>query len=116
MGSRLFPLCLALGATLADSVGAHQVGGWLVLLAIPCAAAAAVLAIGERAWLRTGTSGGALVLFVLASAVRHGAPVGAAVPALAVSAVVAAGVAYLLPLLVWVLQPAPLRPAQPTAS
>jgi hypothetical protein len=111
MGSRLLPLCLALGATLADTAGAHRLAVWLVLIAVPCAAAAAFVAAGDvlegrPAWARAITSGGALVLLVVASAVRHGAPVGAAVPAVALSAAVGAAILYLVPVLLWVLQPA----------
>jgi hypothetical protein len=111
MGSRLLPLCLALGATLADTAGAHHLAVWLVLAAVPCAAAAAFVAAGDvldgrPAWVRALTTGGALVLLVVASAVRHGAPVGAAVPAVALSAAVGAAILYLVPVLLWVLQPA----------
>jgi hypothetical protein len=111
MGSRLLPLCLALGATLADTAGAHRLAVWLVLIAVPCAAAAAFVAAGDvlegrPAWVRAITTGGALVLLVVASAVRHGAPVGAAVPAVALSSAVAAAILYLVPVLLWVLQPA----------
>jgi hypothetical protein len=118
MGSRLLPLALALCATLADVAGAHRLGGWLVLAAIPCAAGAVVSAVGDqlagqRALVRSVTTSGALVFLLVASAVRHGAPVGAAVPAVALSAVIGAAVQYLLPALLWVLQPAPLRAPQP---
>jgi hypothetical protein len=111
MGSRLFPLCLALGATLADITGAHRIAVLLLLVAIPWAAAAAFVAAGDvldgrPAWVRAVTTGGALVLLVVASAVRHGAPVGAAVPALALSAAIGAAILYLVPVLLWVLQPA----------
>jgi hypothetical protein len=113
MGSRLLPLLLALGASLADLGGRHQLAGVLVLLAIPCAAAAAFLAIsdvleGRPALVRALTTTPALLLFLVGSAVRHGAPAGAHVPAAAVSAVVAAGVLYLVPVLLWVLQPVQL--------
>jgi Sec-independent protein secretion pathway component TatC len=113
MGSRLFPLVLALAASLADAGGHHQLAGLLVLLAIPCGAAAAFVAIsdaleGRQALVRAGTSTLALLLFVIGSAVRHGAPAGAQVPAFAFSAVVAAGILYLVPVLLWVLQPAEL--------
>jgi hypothetical protein len=116
MGSRLLPLCLVLGAMLADTGGAHRLGGWLVLAAIPCAAAAAIVAIGDLleahpAWIRTTTSIGALVLLLLGSAVREGAPAEAAIPALAISAVVGAAILYAVPVVLWVLQPAALRPA-----
>ena len=111
MGSRLFPLCLALGATLADTAGAHRLAVLLLFVAIPCAAAAACVAAGDLlegrpAWVRAITTGGALILLVVASAVRHGAPVGAAVPAVALSAAIGAAILYLLPVLLWVLQPA----------
>ena len=116
MGSRLLPLSLALGAALADAAGAHQVGGLLLLVAVPCGLAAAVVSIsdvleGRRAWLRACTSAGGLVLLLVGSAVRHGAPAGGAVPAVALSAVIAAAILYLLPVLFWVLQPVSLRPA-----
>jgi hypothetical protein len=117
MGSRLLPLGLALGASLADAGGVHRLGGLLVLLAIPCAAAAAFVAIsdaleGRPALVRAVTSTLALLLFLVGSAVRHDAPAGAHVPAVAFSAVVAAGILYLLPVLFWVLQPVQLRPAR----
>ena len=111
MGSRLFPLCLALGATLADTAGAHHLALWLVFAAIPCAAAAAFVAAGDvlegrPARVRAITTGGALVLLLVASAVRHGAPVGAGVPAAALSAAIGAALLYVVPALLWVLQPA----------
>ena len=110
MGSRLLPLCLVLGATLADAAGAHHLAVWILLVAVPGAAAAAFVAAGDvlegrPAWVRAITTGGALLLLVVASAVRHGAPVGAAVPAVALSAAIGAGLLYLLPVLLWVLQP-----------
>ncbi|MES1246344.1 MAG: hypothetical protein ABUS54_01570 [Actinomycetota bacterium] len=113
MGSRLLPLALALGASLADTGGYHQLAGLLVLLAIPCAAGAAFVAIsdaleGRPALVRAVTSTLALLLFLLGSAVRHAAPAGGHVPAIAVSAVVAAAILYLLPILFWVLQPVQL--------
>jgi len=111
MGSRLLPLCLVLGATLADVAGAHHLAVWIVFAAVPCAAAAAFVAAGDvlegrPAWVRAITTGGALVLLLVASAVRHGAPVGGAVPAFALSGVIGAAILYLVPLLLWILQPA----------
>jgi len=110
MSSRLLPLSLALCAALADLAGAHTLGGLLVLLAIPCAAAAAFVAAGDvlegrRAWGRALTSVPALALLVVGSAVRHAAPAGAAIPAVALSAVIAAAILYVVPVLFWVLQP-----------
>jgi hypothetical protein len=111
MGSRLLPLCLALGATLADTAGAHHLALWLIFAAVPCAAAAAFVAAGDvldgrPAWARAVTTGGALVLLLVASAVRHGAPVGAGVPAVALSAAIGAAILYLAPVVLWVLHPA----------
>jgi hypothetical protein len=110
MSSRLLPLSLALCATLADLAGAHTLGGLLVLLAIPCAAGAAFVAVGDvlegkRAWGRVLTSVPALALLVVGSAVRHAAPAGAAIPPVALSAVIAAAILYVVPVLFWVLQP-----------
>jgi len=110
LGSRLLPLTLAIGALLADASGAHRVAFYLVLLAIPGAAAAAFLGAGdafdkEGAWLRGISTTVALTLLVLGSAVRENAPHGAGVPTLAVSAVVAAVIAYAIPALAWVLEP-----------
>jgi hypothetical protein len=106
MGSRLLPLSLALGATLADTTGAHRLAVWLVLLAIPCALGVVCVAVGDRAWGRTMVGSAALVCLLVGSAVRHAAPVGGHVPALAISAVVGAAIFYVLPVLFWVLQPA----------
>jgi hypothetical protein len=117
MGSRLLPLCLALGATFADLAGAHRLSSLVLLGAIVCAAGAAIVAVGDLldgrpARIRAVTSGGALALLVLGSAVREGAVADAAIPAVAVSAVIAAAILYVLPVLFWILQPAPLVPAR----
>jgi hypothetical protein len=111
MGSRLLPLCLALGAALADAAGAHHLAPWVLFAAVPCAAAAAFVAAGDvlegkPAWARAITTGGALVLLLVASAVRHSAPVGGAVPAVALSAAIGAVILYLVPAVFWLLQPA----------
>jgi hypothetical protein len=116
MGSRLLPLSFAVGATLADAAGAHALAFWLVLLAVPGAAAAAFVGAGDAlegrgAWLRALSTSLALALLVLGSAVRENAPHGAAVPPLAVSAVIAATIAYALPALGWVLAPLVPTPA-----
>jgi len=104
MGSRLLPLTLALGATIADVTGAHELAVLLVLIAIPCGLAVVCLAVGDRAWGRTTLSGAALVLLLAGSTVRHAAPVGGHVPPAAISAVIAAAILYVLPAVVWVLQ------------
>lgn len=113
MGSRLLPLALAVGALLADGTGVHRVAYYLLLLAVPAAAAAAFLAVGDvilgkDAWLRGIATVLALAILLLGAAVRADAPVGAAVPALAVSTLVAALVLYCLPLVGWLVEP--LRP------
>jgi hypothetical protein len=114
MGSRFLPLSLAVGALLADSAGLHGLAFYSVLLAIPCAAGAAFLGAGDalegKDTLRGVTACIALVLLVLASAVRAQAPEGAAVPALAASALVAAVFVYGVPFLAWVLEPLKPRP------
>jgi hypothetical protein len=105
MGSRLLPLLLALGATLADVAGARELAALLLLFAIPCALAVVCIAVGDRAWGRTTLGSASLVLLLVGSAVRHAAPVGSHVPAVAVSAVIGAGLLYMLPVLAWVLRP-----------
>jgi hypothetical protein len=110
MGSRLLPSSLVVGALLADAAGVHRLGFWLVLLAVPCAAAAAFVGIadaldGRNARLRAVSTTLALLFLLLGSAVRDNAPHGAGVPALAISAALGAVLLYGLPALVWVLEP-----------
>ena len=119
MGSRLLAPGLAFGALLADAGGVHGLAFWLVLLALPIAAAAAFVGVSDAlagmGALRGVTAALALVLLVLGSAARDGAPRGASVPALAVSSVVIALVCYGIPALVWLLEPLrPVRTARPT--
>jgi uncharacterized membrane protein len=114
MGSRLLPVCLAGGALGLDAAGLHRVAYYVVLLTVVGAAAAAFVAVadlleGRGAFLRAATTVLALALVLLGSAVRAGAPAGAAVPVLALSAVVAALVCYGLPILGWLARPAPAR-------
>ncbi len=116
MGSRVLPFSLAGCALLADVAGSHQIAFWIVLLAIPCAAAAAFVGAGDvmdgkAAWLRGITTGLALAALVLGSAVRENAPRGGHVPVLAVSSTIAALVLYTVPLVFWVLEPFVPRPA-----
>jgi hypothetical protein len=110
----LLPLSLAVGALAADAAGLHGLAFYVVLLAIPCAVGAAFLGAGDalegKDVLRGVTSCVAVVLLVLASAVRTQAAEGAAVPALAASALVGAVLFYSLPLLAWVLEPLKPRP------
>jgi hypothetical protein len=120
MAPRLAPPALVLGAVLADAAGVHGLAFWLVLLALPAAAATAFVAVSDAldtgGWLRGWTTAGALALLVLGSAVREGAPRGSAVPALAVSAAVAALVLYALPGFVWLLEPLRPRPRARTTT
>jgi hypothetical protein len=115
MGSRLFPLSLALGALVADAAGLHQLASYAVLGAVVGAAAAAIVGVGgwlegNGSLLRAATTVVALVLVVAGSVVRATAPVGAHVPTLALSSLVLAALVYAVPLLSWVLEPVAPRP------
>jgi hypothetical protein len=119
VGSRLLPLVLATAALAAAAIGLEGLALWIGLLAVPAAAAAAFVAVsdvmdGKRARLRALTSGVALALIILASAVRENAPTGAKPSPLASWALVFALCAYVIPLVVWVLQP--VRLPQPARS
>jgi len=121
MGSRLLPLSLALGAVVADAGGIHRLGFWLLLLAIPAAAGAAFVGVGDvlegkSAWLRGISTTLALALLLLGSAVREGAPLGSGVPVLAISAALGAALLYTLPALFWVLEPLVPRPRVRTTA
>jgi hypothetical protein len=118
MGSRLMPLSLAVAALLAEAAGLSGLALYVGLVAVPPAAAAAFVSIsdaleGRTAGLRATTNGLALLLVVVASAVREGAPKGGAVPPLATYALVGALLAYLVPAVAWVLEP--LRPSRTRA-
>jgi hypothetical protein len=118
MGSRLLPLCLAIGALLADATGVHHIAFYLVLLAVVGAAAAAFVGVGDLlegtgGLVRASTTGLSLALLVLGSAVRANAAVGGHVPALAVSAVAGATLVYSLPALGWLFRPLASKPARP---
>lgn len=116
MGSRLLPLSLALGTALADATGLHHLAFYLALLAVVGAAAAAFVGVGDYlegsgGLVRAGTTGLALALLVLGSAVRASAAVGGHVPAVSVSAVVAAALLYAFPALGWFLAPLAPKPS-----
>ena len=78
MGSRLLAPGIALAALLADAGGVHGLAAWLVLLALPAAAAAAFVGVSDAleglGAMRAATASLALALLVLGSAVREGAP------------------------------------------
>jgi hypothetical protein len=117
MGSRLLPLSLAIGALTADATGLHHIAFYLVLLAVVGAAAAAFVGVGDflegtGGLVRAATTGLALALLVLGSAVRANAAVGSHLPTVAVSAVVASVIVYALPLLGWLFEPLTPRPAR----
>jgi hypothetical protein len=110
VGSRLLPLVLATAALAAGTAGLRGLALWIGLLAVPAAAAAAFIAAsdaieGRPARLRAVTSGLALALVVLASAVRENAASGAAISPLATWALVLALLTYSVPLLAWLLEP-----------
>jgi hypothetical protein len=110
MGSRLLPVSLASTALLADVVGLHRIAYYLVLLAVVGAAAAAFVGVGDvlegkGGLVRAASSVVALAFILLGSAARAAAPAGGHVPALAISAVVAAVLCYVLPLLGWLVGP-----------
>jgi hypothetical protein len=109
VGSRLLPPALTVCALLADAGGLHGLAGWVVLIALPCAAAVAFLGISDllegKGRLAGVSSSIAAALLVLASTVRDHAPVGAHVPTLAVTALVAAVIVYAIPTVFWVLEP-----------
>ena len=110
MGSRLLPFLLVVGALLADGGSAHRAAYYLVLLAVPAAAAAAFVGVadvleGKPALARGITATLSLALLVIGCAARAGAAEGTAVPAIAVSAAVAAVVVYAVPLVGWLFEP-----------
>jgi hypothetical protein len=110
MGSRLLPFLLVVAALLADGGSAHRAAYYLVLLAVPAAAAACFVGVadvleGKPALARGITTTLSLLLLVIGCAARAGAAQGAAVPAVAVSAAVAALVVYSVPLVGWLFEP-----------
>jgi hypothetical protein len=117
----VIPLTLAIGAAAADGAGLHRVAFYLVLFAIPAAAAVALCAAADLAdglpvTARAACSASALVLLVISSAVRANAAVGSHVPPAALSALVGCLCAYALFGLSWLLwtpgpapEPVPVR-------
>jgi len=111
LGSRLLPLVLATAALAAGSGGLGTLALWLGLLTVLAAAAAAFAAVsdvmeGHPSHLRAVTSSLALTLAVVASAARANAPTAAAASPIATWGLFLALLAYAVPLVVWVLQPA----------
>jgi len=112
VGSRLLPLVLATAALAAGISGLGGLALWLGLLAVPVAAASAFVAVsdvleGRPALLRAVTTGMALALLIVASAVRENAAIGSAPSPLATWALLLGLLAYAVPAVVWIL--APLR-------
>ena len=120
MATRLLPPGLALAAVLADAGGLHGLAFWLVLLALPAAAAVAFVGLSDglagAGWLSGATATLAVLLLVLGSAVREAAAQGAAVPTLAITAVVGALLLYAVPVLAWLLEPLRPRPRTRTTT
>jgi hypothetical protein len=115
MATRLLPLIFVLAAVVADGGGQHRIASYLVLLAIPGAAAAALDAVaglldGKAALVRSVCTTLALVLLVLGSAVRYNAPRGSGVPPLALSTLAATIAAYMIPLVLWLVWQPRSRP------
>jgi hypothetical protein len=111
LGSRLLPLALATAALAAGVSGLPGLALWVGLLAVPAAAAAAFVAVsdvleGRSSHLRAAACGVALGLVVVASAARSNAPTGASASPLATWALLLALVAYAVPLVAWLIQPA----------
>ena len=111
LGSRLLPLVLATAAFAAEVSGLAGLALWVGLLAVPAAAAATFVAVsdaleGRSSHLGAVSSGLALVLVVVASAARSNAPTGASASPLATWALLLALVAYAVPLVAWMIQPA----------
>jgi hypothetical protein len=102
-----------LGAFAADGAGMHRLAFYLVLLAIPPAAGAALAAAGDLAdgravLVQAVCCAGALALLVLSSAVRSNVTETASLPPLAASALVGGVLAYGALGLAWlVLAPVP---------
>jgi hypothetical protein len=110
VGSRLLPLVLATAALAAGAAGLPGLALWLGLLTVPTAAAATFVAVsdvleGRPARLRAATSGIALALVVLASAVRENAATGANASPVVAWALALALLAYAVPAVVWVVEP-----------
>ena len=110
MGSRLLPLVLAAAALAAGAAGLDGLALWVGLLAVPTAAAAAFVAVGDTlegkpALLRAVTAGVALALVVLASAARENVARGGAPSPLATWALLLALLAYAVPWVAWVREP-----------
>jgi hypothetical protein len=121
---RALPFVLVLAAAVVDVVGLRSAATYLLVAAVPAAAAAALTVFGELVQ-RPGRSPGialarteavlsafALVSVVVAGAARAAAVDGAAVPPLAVSALVACLTSFALQACITLLAPAPLDAPQ----
>jgi hypothetical protein len=92
---------LVLLAGLADAAGAHQLAFYLLVLAVPTIAAAALIALGDafepgdpRAVARAWVQAAALLLVLVSAAARAPSHGDGAAPRLAVSALVVCVVLY----------------------
>ena len=95
------PAALAALAGLCDAAGAHGAAFWLLVLAVPAGAAAALVVLGDalepegdgrltQAWLQ----GAALVLILVGAAARSPFREQGSVPRVAISALVACLIVY----------------------
>jgi hypothetical protein len=120
LSSPVLPLTIALGALTADGAGAHHLAFYVVLLAVPAAAGAALsatadLADGRHVAGRMACTAGALVLLIVSSAARANAPAGSSVPAIAVSALIGCILAYASLGVLWLARPVRWNPGSPGA-
>ena len=114
-------LALIVSAAVADGAGAHHAAAWLVLLAIPIAAAVAFAAAGDFVEEKRSLPSAlcpalVLMLLVLASAVRSNAVEGGRVPPLALSALAACVAVYGLQALAALVWPLPRPQAAARSS
>jgi hypothetical protein len=116
--SRLLPLALVTAALAAASGGLGGLALWLGLLAVPAAAALSFVAIsdlleGTTSRLNATTSTIALTFIVVGCAVRSNAAAGTAAPPFATWALVAALLAYTVPVFAWMLEPVKVTRTKP---
>lgn len=118
VGSRFLPLALATAALAAGTADLGGLALWLGLLAIPCAAAAAFVAVSDRLedkvkLVHPASAALALAFLVLGCAVRSNAAAGTAASPLATWALLFALVAYAVPSITSALAPAKVTRTKP---
>jgi hypothetical protein len=118
VGSRVLPLALATAALAAATADLGGLALWLGLVAIPCAAAAAFVAVSDQLEGKVGlvasvSASFALAFLVLGCAVRSNAAVGTSAPPLATWALLLALFSYSLPVFGWALAPLRVQRTEP---